>query len=143
VVSSAFAYVLLKLDCEPVTLVQRLAFADRRLQLDEKTRVMSTIFRIGRFLTSRALCIASGEMALSSVHATSCAPAALVRETAIMQSPITVETATQADKGRTCRIGISQTNRRAAPSLQKYQLRRDLVSEGGFESAELMCQFLD
>jgi len=85
-------------------------------------------------------------MALSSVHETSCAPAALVRETAIMQSPLTVETATQADKGRTCRIDISRANRltrRAAPSLQKYQLRRDLVSEDGFESAELMCQFLD
>jgi len=82
-------------------------------------------------------------MILSSVHETSCIPTALVRETAKTQSPITVDTAMQAGEARTCRIDISRSNRRAAPSLQKYQLCRDLVSEGGFELVELMGRFLD
>src|SRR5207244_4144682 len=79
--------------------------------LDEKTKVMSSIFRIGRSLTPRALCIASGEMALSSVHEMSCAPAAPVRETATTHSPITMMTVAQADEARTCRVDVSRANR--------------------------------
>jgi hypothetical protein len=103
---------------------------------------MSTIFNVERFLRSRALCIASGEMVRSSVDEKSCVPAMLLRGTAMTQSPITMKTAAQADEMRTCRIDISRSNRQAE-LLRKYQLRCNLVSEGGFESAELMGRFLD